>query len=190
MDLVIRTAKTEDAQKLLDIYSYYVENSALTFEYETPSVSEFQKRIENTLKTYPYLVAEIDNEIVGYAYAGRFHPRAAYSWNAEMTIYLKKDVRRQGIGKKLYSLLEEILKEQGIVKTVALITFPSDEYSNFNSMQFHEKMGYNHAGRMEYCGYKFDRWYTTLHMDKIIGKPENNMKAIKTFDEVKSKFGL
>jgi len=184
----IRIAKIEDAQAILDIYAYYVKNTTLTFEYEVPTLNEFEKRIENTLKTYPYLVAELDGEIVGYAYAGKYHPRAAYAWNAEMTVYLKKDLRRMGLGRKLYTLLEEILKEQGFVKTVALITFPKDEYSDFNSMQFHEKMGYNHAGRMDFCGYKFNRWYTTLQMDKLIGTPVENMPEIKKFDDVKSKF--
>lgn len=191
MDAVkIRAARSEDAKTLLEIYSYYVENSALTFEYITPTLKEFEDRIKTTLQTYPYLVAESEGEILGYAYAGRFHPRAAYAWNSEMTIYLKKSVIKQGVGRQLYTLLENILKEQGVVKTIALITYPSDEYTNFGSMQFHEKMGYNHAGKMENCGYKFDRWYTTLCMDKIIGVPQNNMKQIKTFDQVRNKFEL
>lgn len=186
----IRAARVEDAQELLNIYAYYVLNSALTFEYEVPSLENFQNRIANTLKTYPYLVAELDNRIVGYAYAGRFHQRAAYAWNAEMSIYLNKDNLRCGVGKKLYNLLEKILKAQGIVKTIALITSPVDEYSDFNSVQFHEKMGYNHAGRLVACGYKFDHWYTTLYMDKFIQKPQNNMQPIKTFDDVRKVFGL
>lgn len=186
----IRVARVEDAQMLLNIYAYYVLNSSLTFEYDIPTLEEFQNRISNTLKKYPYLVAEKDNKIVGYAYAGRFHPRAAYTWNAEMSIYLSKDNLRCGIGQKLYHQLEEILKAQGIVKTVALITFPSDEYSNFNSMQFHEKMGYNHAGQLESCGYKFGRWYTTLYMDKFISLPQRVVQPIKTFDDVRKSFDL
>lgn len=190
MDITIRVARVEDAQKLLDIYSYYVEHSALTFEYTTPTLQEFENRIKTTLQTYPYIVAESNNEIYGYAYASRFHQRAAYDWNAEMTIYLKNNILKQGIGKKLYTMLENILKEQGIVKSIALITYPSDEYTKFGSMQFHEKMGYNHAGKIENCGYKFDNWYTTLYMDKMIGKPQNNMQPIKIFNEVRNKFNL
>ena len=180
----IRVAKIEDAQALLDIYAYYVEHSALTFEYEVPSLEEFQGRIKHVLEHYPYLVAEADDEIIGYAYAGRFHPRAAYAWNAEMTIYLKQNMRRCGVGRKLYSALEEILKEQGIVKTIAIITLPIDEYSDFNSMQFHERMGYHLAGRMDYCGHKFGRWYSIIYMDKIVGIPAEEMCKIKDFGEL------
>lgn len=184
----IRLAQIDDAQKLLEIYSYYVKNTALTFEYSVPSLAEFKERIENTLKKFPYLVAELDNEIVGYAYASCFHIRSAYAWNAEMSIYLNHEKRRLGIGKQMYMLLEKILKEQGFVKTIALITFPSDEYSDFNSMQFHEKMGYKLSGKLEYCGYKFNRWYTTLYMDKIINFPKDKIQPVVSFDNIKNRF--
>ena len=186
----VRTATSGDAQALLDIYAYYVEHTTLTFEYEVPSLEEFQSRITHILKHYPYLVAELDNEIIGYAYAGRFQLRAAYAWNAEMTIYLKQNMRRRGVGRKLYSLLEEILKAQGVVKTIAVITLPIDGYSDFNSMQFHERMGYHLAGRMDYCGYKFGNWYTTICMDKMIGIPEEKMYDVKDFEDVRGKFGI
>lgn len=186
----IRTAKLEDAPALLEIYGYYIEHSTLTFEYEVPSVEEFQGRMAHIMEHYPYLVIECDDEIVGYSYAGRYHPRAAYEWNAEMTIYLKKGIRRKGIGRQVYTLLESILKEQGIVKTIASITLPIDEYSDFNSMQFHERMGYTLAGRMDYCGYKFGRWYSVIYMDKLIGTPADEMEHIKDFEEVREQFGL
>ena len=79
----IRVAREEDAQALLKIYEYYIRNTAITFEYEVPSVEEFQERIRGTLKNYPYLVAEENGQIVGYVYAGRFRPRAAFQWAAE-----------------------------------------------------------------------------------------------------------
>lgn len=189
-NIKIRTADVADAQALLDIYGYYVENTALTFEYEVPTLENFQSRIAHIQEHYPYLVAELDGEIIGYAYAGRFHSRAAYGWNAEMTIYLKHDIRRQGVGKALYRLLEDILTQQGIVKAIAVITFPSDEYSDFNSMQFHEKMGYHLAGRMDFCGHKFGRWYSTIYMDKIIGTPSEKMNNIKDFEKIRENFGL
>lgn len=190
MEITIRTADLGDAEKLAAIYAYYVKNTSLTFEYDVPSVSEFRERIRRTREHYPYLVAEEAGEIIGYAYAGRFQPRAAYAWNAEMSIYLKYGVQRRGIGRQLYTRMEEILKEQGIVKTIAVITMPVDEYSDFNSVPFHEKMGYAHAGRIENCGFKFHRWYTTLYMDKQIGMPQEQMEPIKDFDEVRDPFGL
>lgn len=188
--IMIRTARIEDAKDLLDIYGYYVKNTAVTFEYEVPSEEEFQSRISRTLEKYPYLVAESKEGIVGYAYAGRYHKRAAFAWSAEMAIYLKKDIRQSGIGRALYTKLEDILKEQGVVKTIAHITMPVDEYSDFNSRQFHEKMGYKLTGKFENIGYKFGRWYSTIWMDKIIGELEEDMEEVKLFEEVRRKFGL
>lgn len=186
----IRTAKVDDAQEILNIYAYYVQHSSLTFEYEVPTVDEFKHRIAHVLEFYPYLVAESENGIIGYAYAGRFQPRAAYAWDAEMSIYLKNDVRGHGVGKSLYQLLESILREQHIIKTIAHITLPVDEYSDFGSIQFHERMGYHMAGRIDYLGYKFGRWYTGTYMDKLIGTPLDNMPDICSFDSVRDKFGL
>lgn len=189
-NVTIRTANVDDANDLLEIYRYYVEKTAVTFEYDVPTLEEFQKRISHTLEKYPYLVAESQEEILGYAYAGRYHPRAAFSWSAEMAIYLKKDIRQKGIGRKLYTRLEEILKEQGVVKTIAHITMPIDEYSDFNSRQFHEKMGYRITGKFENIGYKFGRWYSTIWMDKMIGELRENMVDVKLFEEVREQFGL
>lgn len=168
----IRTAKVEDAKDILKIYGYYVENTAITYEYETPSLEEFQQRIENTLKTYPYLVAEQDGKIVGYAYAGRFHARAAFDWCAEVTVYLDKNMKKCGLGRKLYNALEEILKQMGVINLYALIAYPEeeDEYLNKNSAQFHEHMGYTLIGTAHNCGYKFGRWYHMIWMEKVIGE--------------------
>lgn len=191
-EIIIRTAAIEDAQALLEIYAYYVEETAITYEYDVPSLAEFESRIAHTLEKYPYLVAEMDGKIVGYSYAGAFHPRAAYHWGAEMTVYLDHTVRGHQIGAKLYSLVEEILKAQGVIKTIALITPPPSEEEKkiYNSVAFHEKMGYQKLGCMDYAGYKFDRWYQVVVMEKMIGIPTEHMKTIKTFDEVRSLFSL
>ena len=190
MEFTLRTAGIDDAQALLDIYAYYVEHSALTFEYEVPSLQEFRRRIAGTLEHYPYLLAESSGRIVGYSYAGRFQPRAAYAWNAEMTIYLEPGMHRQGIGRRLYTLMERLLAAQGVVKTIAMITRPTDEFSDFNSVPFHEKMGYRPAGRLDFCGFKFGRWYTTLCMDKQIGTPAARMCPVRDFGAVRKDFGL
>lgn len=190
MDVRIRTATIEDAEELLGIYAYYIKNTAVTFEYEVPSVEEFQGRISHILEHYPYLVAEADGEIIGYSYAGRFHPRAAFSWDVEMTVYLKHGTQRAGIGRKLYTLMERILREQGVVKTISLIVKPTDRYSDYNSVLFHEKMGYTYAGELKDCGYKFHRWYTLIYMDKQIGSIQEKMLPIRDFAEVRKTFGL
>lgn len=167
----IRTAAIDDAEELLKVYTPYVEKTAITFEYDVPSLEEFKRRIENTLKKYPYLVAEKDGEILGYAYTGPFVGRAAYSWAAETSIYLREDCRKMGIGRRLYASLEEISRQQNILNLYACIGYPDteDEYLTKNSVQFHAHLGYRLAGTFYQCGYKFGRWYHMVWMEKIIG---------------------
>lgn len=171
-ELIIRSVKLEEAEKLLRIYTPYITDTAITFEYDVPSVEEFEDRIIKIKEKYPYLVAESDGEILGYAYAAAFHPRAAYSRCVEMAIYLKMDARRQGIGQKLYEELEVRLKEQGILNLYACIGYApvEDEYLTNASVRFHEKMGYKINGRFTKCGYKFGRWYDMVWMEKMIGE--------------------
>lgn len=170
-DIIIRNATTADAADILKIYSYYVENTAITFEYDVPTLEEFAGRIEKTLKRYPYLVILCDGKIMGYAYAGTFKDRAAYDWSVETTVYLAHDAVKCGLGKRLYLALEEALKQQGIINLYACIGHPieEDEYLTKNSAQFHEHLGYETVGHFHKCGYKFGRWYDMIWMEKIIG---------------------
>ena len=171
--LKIRSADPEDAGKLLDIYAYYVVNTAISFEYEVPSPEEFRTRIGNTLKKYPYLVLE-EGIIKGYAYAGVFKDRAAYDHACEVSIYVDRHARRQGYGRKLYEALEEELKAQGILNLYACIGDPvaEDEYLTKNSEQFHRHLGFSKVGEFHKCGYKFGRWYNMIWMEKMIGEHE------------------
>ena len=113
-EIKIRSASVNDAEALLKIYSYYVENTAISFEWEVPSLEEFKGRIENTLKKYPYIVAENEEtgEILGYAYTSTFKARAAYDWSVESSIYVKKDCRKMGIGRLLLEELERLSKNR------------------------------------------------------------------------------
>ena len=120
--LQIRVATKEDAEALLAIYAPYVEKTAITFEYEVPSIEEFRCRIQETLKKYPYLVAEKNGKIVGYAYAGAFHARPAYDWAVETSIYVSRDLRSSGVGSLLYEKLEEYLTAQHVCNVCACIT--------------------------------------------------------------------
>lgn len=172
----VRFAKPEDAENLLDIYSYYVLNTAISFEYTVPTVEEFRNRIENTLKKYPYLVIETGNKIKGYAYAGPFKTREAYKYSVETTIYLKHGEQKKGYGRILLTELEKELGLRGFTNANACIAYIeiSDEYLNNNSMEFHEYMGYRFVGRFHKCAYKFDRWYDMIWMEKFVG--EHNIK--------------
>ena len=167
----IRNATKADASRLLAIYAYYVEHTAITFEYDVPTLDEFERRIAKTLEKYPYLVLEEDDVIRGYAYAGVFKDRAAYDHSCEVTIYLDHDAKGRGYGRALYEALEEALKERGILNLYACIGDPieEDEYLNRNSEQFHQHMGYTKVGTFHKCGYKFGRWYNMIWMEKIIG---------------------
>ena len=170
-DILIRNASIDDAEALLNIYAYYVKNTAITFEYEVPSLEEFKERITNTLKKYPYLVAEKEDKIVGYAYAGVFKDRAAYDWSAELSIYLAKEEIGCGVGRILYEALEKEMKQRGFLNLYACIAYPEveDEYLTKNSARFHEHLGYEIVGEFHKCGYKFGRWYNMIWMEKIIG---------------------
>lgn len=170
--ITIRSASAEDAPRLLEIYAYYVEKTAISFEYEVPSLEEFENRIQITLKRYPYLCILQDGIIKGYAYAGPFIERAAYDWSAETTIYIAHDVRNRGLGRMIYEALEKELKEMGILNLYACIGYPEadDEYLTKNSAQFHWHMGFQPAGKFQNCGYKFGRWYHMIWMEKIIGE--------------------
>lgn len=171
-DISIRFAKPEDAKELLKIYAYYVTDTAISFETEVPSEEEFKLRIEEVLKSYPYIVACKDDEILGYAYLHSFVGRKAYELSAETTIYLNPDKKKMGIGKKLYSVLEDIAKAQNITNLYSSIGYvdKEDEYLNNNSVQFHEHIGFRTVGKFENCGHKFGRWYHMVWMEKIIGE--------------------
>lgn len=172
MNITIRVASVKDAPKLLEIYEYYIRNTAITFEFEVPTLAEFEQRIATTLQNYPYLVAEVDGEIAGYIYAGRFRARAAYDWSASTSVYLNREYHRMGIGKLLYERLEEILKKQNITNVYAGVADPveEDEYLTRNSERFHGALGYKTVARFQKCGSKFGCWYNLIEMEKIIGE--------------------
>ncbi len=193
---MIRIAREEDWKGLLEIYAYYVEQTAVTFEYEVPSAEEFRERIRRTLRRYPYLTSETDGKITGYAYAGPLKERRAYDWSVETTIYIAKDARGHGIGRKLYTALERALALQNVINLNACIAYPDpeDEYLTENSARFHEHMGYRHAGRFHKCGYKFGRWYDIVWMEKSIRSHPERPPGLKRFEEIREvlakKYGI
>ena len=182
----IRTACVQDAQALLQIYAPYVTDTAITFEYDVPTVEEFRRRIENTLKKYPYVVAMAGEEIVGYAYAGPFQTRAAYQWAVETAIYVRRDGRRMGVGRRLYDALEQALRAQGILNMNACIAYPcaEDAYLTRDSVRFHERLGYRLVGQFQACGYKFGRWYDMVWMEKPLTDDPGDPGEVIPFPEL------
>ncbi|MBR2520993.1 MAG: N-acetyltransferase [Oscillospiraceae bacterium] len=169
---LVREARLTDAERLLEIYGYYVENTAVSFEYTTPSLEEFLDRMKGTMEWFPYVVVEEDGIVAGYAYAGPFAKRAAYSWCCELSIYIDKGSRGRGLGRALYAALEDKLRKMGYVNMYACIAWPEteDEYLTTDSADFHRHLGFSEAGRFRKCGYKFGRWYTMIWMEKTIGE--------------------
>ena len=168
----IRSAAPDDAKRLLEIYGYYVANTAVSLEYDVPTEADFRSRIQNTLQKYPYLVLEEDGIIQGYAYAGMFKSRAAYSRSCEVSIYVDRSAKRRGYGRKLYETLEDSLKRQGIVNMYACIAYPvvEDEYLTRDSERFHRRLGFSTVAEFHQCACKFGRWYNMICMEKIIGE--------------------
>ena len=182
-NIIVRDANLEDVKRILEIYDYYVKNTAITFEYVTPTLEEFEMRMKKIMQRYPYLVIERNGRIEGYAYAGTFIDRAAYDWSCETTIYLDYNAKKCGLGRQLYEVLENALKEMGILNLYACIGYPEaeDEYLTNNSAEFHAHLGYKKVGEFHKCGYKFGRWYHMVWMEKIIGYHGMKQNVIQSY---------
>ena len=169
-NITIRSATPDDAAAIWSIYRYYVENTAISFEITMPTQEQIRQRIEKVLSGFPYLVAELDDQIIGYAYAGHFIPREAYYHCAEVSIYISQENHRSGIGRMLYEALSDQLRNQGITQIYACIGVPEveDEYLTNNSAQFHAHMGFREVGRFRNSGKKFGRFYHMIWMEKLI----------------------
>lgn len=171
-----------DAAGLLEIYGPYVRETAISFEYEVPSLGEFRSRIRSISAKYPYLKA-VDQEgiILGYAYAGTFKSRAAYDWAVETTIYVRRECRGRGVGRVLYEALEASLKGMGICNLNACIAYTDheDDHLTNDSMAFHQRLGYSLVGTFHGCGYKFDTWYDMIWMEKLIAPHSPNQPPVR-----------
>ncbi|NQJ70729.1 N-acetyltransferase [Streptococcus suis] len=166
----IRSVKIEDAADLVAIYAPYVEGTAITFETEVPTVADFAGRIEKTLEKFPYLVAEEDGRVVGYAYASTYYARAAYDWTVELSVYVSKEARGKGIGSLLYDALEEDLMARGFKNFLACIALP-----NPASLALHEKRGYEEVAHFKKVGYKFGVWHDIVWLQKsLVGEMDEN----------------
>ncbi|WP_129045594.1 GNAT family N-acetyltransferase [Companilactobacillus metriopterae] len=179
----IRLATTKDAQQILDIYTPYIENTTITFEYDVPTLEEFAERINDVLENFPYLVYEDKNgSILGYAYAHYYGERAAYNWTVEVSIYLSENASGKGIGTKLYRSLEEELTKQKVINIVACVT-----EENIGSIRFHEKLGFKNIGTFEKVGYKFNKWLDVVWFEKVINNRSTYIGVIIPYSELQKK---
>nr|WP_047167583.1 arsinothricin resistance N-acetyltransferase ArsN1 family B [Sphingomonas sp. Y57] len=165
--LNIRAALPADAEAIAAIYAHYVLDGPITFEIDPPSPGEMARRIANILPHHPYLVAERDGRIAGYAYATRLYERAAYRWAVEATVYVAPDNHRRGIGAALYRVLIAGLREQGFRTVIGKITLP-----NPASVRLHESLGFERAGVLARVGFKHDAWHDVgIYQLQLDGHP-------------------
>ena len=149
--MLIRTATPEDAAACAAIYAPYVTDSAISFETEAPTAEQMADRIAHAIA---WFVLEDDGHVAGYAYAGPFHPRAAYRWSCEVSVYLEPGRRRTGAGRALYEALFTRLTERGYRTAVAGMTLP-----NPASEGLHKSLGFEPIGTYRNIGWKLDNWH-------------------------------
>lgn len=178
-EIKIRPATCEDATRLLEIYAPYVKDTFITFEYDVPTLEDFTNRIRTISARYPYLVAVVNGQIEGYAYASAFKSRAAYDWSVETSIYVDMNFHGEGIGSRLYEQLEGLLQKQNICNLCACISWP-----NPGSVSFHERLGYKQVAHFHKSGYKFNNWYDMVWMEKFIGEHTSTQKPFIPAKEI------
>lgn len=159
----IRFADPGDAAACLAVYAQYIDTS-ITFETVLPSEAEFSGRIRSYGAVYPWLIAEEDGHVMAYAYAHRAQERAAYDWNAELSVYVSKNAAGRGLGTRLYRALLALLKEQGVRTAYGVVTMPNDA-----SAALHRKLGFGLLGTHHNTGYKNGRWRDVVWFEKHIG---------------------
>lgn len=153
-DVHIRPATAGDGAAVAAVYRPYVETTAVSFELEPPTAGEMARRIDETTRTHPWLVAEHAGAVVGYAYAIQARSRAAYAWSAEVSVYLSGDATGRGIGGGLLDRLLALLVDAGFVTALAGTTLPNDA-----SVRLFESRGFELVGVFTKTGYKLGWWH-------------------------------
>jgi L-amino acid N-acyltransferase YncA len=169
----IRPVRREDAGEMLDIYRPFITDNCVSFELEPPTLEQFAERIDTYTKRFPWLVAEENGEVIGYAYASSYRERKAYQWSVECSVYIRADKRGTGCGRILYESLFADLIDRGFFNVYAIITLPNDA-----SVQFHRSMNFEEVGIFKRVGFKFDAWHDVLWMVKFLkeGTPSEELK--------------
>jgi phosphinothricin acetyltransferase len=149
----VRCVAAGDESAIAAIYEYYVRNTTVTFEIDPPSVEEMRRRIDTTTPAYPWLVAERNGDVVGYACATRFKERAAYRFSVELAVYVRVDVCWTGIGSDLFRELLARVRDQGCVNAFGIVALP-----NPASVALLERFRFEKVAHLKNAGFKMDRW--------------------------------
>jgi phosphinothricin acetyltransferase len=164
--LLLRPSRADDLPAITAIYAHNVLHGTGTFELEPPDEAEMGRRREDVLgKGLPWLVAERDRQVLGYAYANHFRPRRAYRFCVEDSIYLHPDARRQGVGRLLLAELIGQCEARGARQMLAVI----GDAENAGSIGVHRTLGFEHTGVLKAAGWKFDRWLDVVLMQRPLG---------------------
>jgi phosphinothricin acetyltransferase len=150
---IIRAITPADVNQVLDIYTPFVLNTAITFDYEVPSIEEFTHKIEDITAKYPWIGYFEDDRLLGYAYASRHRQKAAYEWSPESTIYVREGHHGKGIGRILYQELFQQLRKQGYFNVFAGVLIPNEA-----SERLHKSVGFEEIGIFRKIGYKLGKW--------------------------------
>ena len=151
---MIRDATLTDAERIAEIYNYFIAETVVSFEEETLGAKQIAERIQDKVNAgFPWLVYERAGLVVGYAYAGPWHPRCAYRKSVETSIYLSHDIGGRGIGSQLYGELISRLRQLGFHTLIGGIALPNEA-----SVALHEKFGFRRAAYYQEVGFKFGRW--------------------------------
>jgi len=159
----LRPATAEDAGALAEIYGHHVLTGAATFELDPPDAAEMdRRRREIEAHGMPYWVAEVDGVVAGYAYASRFRPRIGYRFTVEDSVYIRREQMGRGLGRLLLGRLIEDCEARGLRQMVAVI----GDSANSASIRLHESFGFRHIGLLEKVGWKFERWFDAVLMQR------------------------
>ncbi|HEY1172284.1 MAG TPA: arsinothricin resistance N-acetyltransferase ArsN1 family B [Verrucomicrobiae bacterium] len=150
---MIREVTAQDAEKVCAIYNHYVLSTTVTFEEEAVSAEAMRKRFADVTAVYPWLIFETDGQVLGYAYARRFHERAAYRHTVELAVYVANGGHGKGVGSALYGELIGRLKKLNMHVALGGIALPNEK-----SVALHEKLGFKKVAHLEEVGWKFGQW--------------------------------
>ncbi|HEY1544991.1 MAG TPA: GNAT family N-acetyltransferase [Xanthobacteraceae bacterium] len=166
MGLSIRAATAADIPAITAIYDHAVRHGTASFELEPPDAVEMTRRHKAFVDGgYPYLAAEVDGAIAGYAYAGAYRPRPAYRWSVEDSVYVAPAMHRRGVGAALLGRLIAEAEQRGFRQMIAVI----GDSTQTPSIALHAAMGFRHVGAVENVGFKFGRWLDTVLMQRELG---------------------
>lgn len=162
----IRPSRDDDIDAITRIYAHHVLHGTGTFEVDPPSVQDMRaRRAEVLARGLPWLIAESDNQVSGFAYCNWFKPRPAYRFSAEDSIYLAPHANGQGLGRALLAELTTQAERAGVRKLIAVI----GDSGNTGSIGVHRALGFQHVGVLASCGWKFDRWLDVVLMERSLG---------------------